>query len=226
MRTSVRPRIEGDREDEILEAAVALLLELGYDRLTMDAVARAARASKATLYRRWESKPALVVDALSRAKKMPDPRPADTGSLREDLLGMFCGRQGIGNERASNVMGAVITAVSTDPEFAELFREAFIAPKVAMTTEIYRRAIDRGEISPDIDLEIVVPALAGVCLHRMYVMGTPPDDDVIERVVDHLILPAVMNPPAARSPAKGAPGSQEETRTKTETKSEKTRTNA
>jgi AcrR family transcriptional regulator len=201
MRAAIRPRVEGDREDEILEAAVDLLIELGYDRLTMDAVAKRARASKATLYRRWESKPELVIDALSRAKNLPDPQPADTGDLRGDLLATFCGRHGIGNEQASHVMGAVITAVSTDPEFAQLFRERFLGPKVAVSMEIYRHAIERGEISPDVDLEIIVPALAGVCLHRMYVMGVPPDDGVIERVVDHLILPAVTNPP----PKKTAP---------------------
>ena len=157
MMTPTRPRVEGDREDEILEAAVELLLELGYDRLTMDAVAKKAHASKATLYRRWESKPELVIDALSRAKKMPDPKPVDTGTLRGDLLGMFCGDHGMSNERASHVMGAVITAVSTDPEFARLFRERFIGLKVAMASGIYQRAI--------------------------------------ERVVDHLIMPAVSNPP-------------------------------
>jgi AcrR family transcriptional regulator len=218
MMTPIRPRVEGDREDEILEAAVELLLELGYDRLTMDAVAKRARASKATLYRRWESKPELVIDALSRAKKMPDPRPADTGTLRGDLLSTFCGKHGMSNDRASHVMGAVITAVSTDPEFARLFREQFIGPKVAMTEAIYERAMARGEISPDVDLEIVVPALAGVCLHRMYVMGIPPDDAVIERVVDHLILPAVLNPPAGTTAPK--------TQTKTSEKTEKARTNA
>jgi AcrR family transcriptional regulator len=63
-----RPRIEGGREDEILDATVAVVAELGYDRLTMDAVATAAKASKATLYRRWSTKAELVVDAISRAK--------------------------------------------------------------------------------------------------------------------------------------------------------------
>ena len=58
-----RPRIEGERESEILDATIAMLLDSGYDRLTMDAVAGRARASKATLYRRWESKASLVVDA-------------------------------------------------------------------------------------------------------------------------------------------------------------------
>src|SRR3954470_6760096 len=60
-----RPRVEGGREEEILDATVTVLAELGYDRLTMDAVATAAKASKATLYRRWSTKAELVVDAIS-----------------------------------------------------------------------------------------------------------------------------------------------------------------
>ncbi|MGH3386900.1 MAG: helix-turn-helix domain-containing protein, partial [Nocardioidaceae bacterium] len=83
-----RPRVEGDREDEILEAALAVLAEVGYDRLTMDAVATAAKASKATLYRRWTSKAHLVVDAAVRAKGCPMPDDVNTGSLRGDLLAM------------------------------------------------------------------------------------------------------------------------------------------
>src|SRR4029077_15964572 len=62
---AVRPRVEGVREQEILDAALEVLGEFGYDRLTMDAVAQRAKASKATLYRRWNSKATLVVDALA-----------------------------------------------------------------------------------------------------------------------------------------------------------------
>ena len=63
-----RPRIEGDREAEILDATVALLASAGYERLTMDAVATAAKASKATLYRRWSTKADLVIDAFERGR--------------------------------------------------------------------------------------------------------------------------------------------------------------
>lgn len=193
MTPPARPRVEGDREEEILDAAVDLLIDQGYDRLTMDAVAREAHASKATLYRRWESKAALVIDALIRAKGMPRPAAEDTGTLRGDLIAAFCGRDGLGNARAGHVMGAVVTAVTTDPDFAERWRSEFIAPKLEVSREIFQRAIARGEMDPDADLEIIAPALAGVVLHRMYVMGAPPDDDTVERVVDHLILPAVRS---------------------------------
>ena len=191
--SATRPRVEGEREDEILDACVDLLIELGYDRLTMDAVAKRARASKATLYRRWESKASLVVEALIRAKKSPHIGDHDTGTLRGDLLSTFCGNEGI-NESATQVMGSVITALSTDPEFAELFRDKFIAPKIAITAAIYARAQERGEIADDIDLEMIGPALAGILLHRTFILGVPPDDATIERVVDHVILPAVRHP--------------------------------
>lgn len=192
-----RPRVEGDREEEILEATLELLLDVGYDRLTMDAVARRSRASKATLYRRWADKPSLVVDAMVRAKHAPHVDNHDTGSLRGDLVTTFCGAHGIGRNEATGMLGSVITALSSDPEFARRFREAFIAPKVQVSRDIYQRAIDRGEIPADVDIDIIAPALAGILLHRSFVMGLVPDDETVERVIDHVILPAVGHPAAA-----------------------------
>lgn len=194
-----RPRVAGDREDEILEATLELLLEVGYDRLTMDAVARRARASKATLYRRWEDKPSLVVDAMVRAKQAPVVEPHDTGSLRGDLLSTFCGDHGMAHSEATGILGSVITALSSDPEFARRFREAFIAPKIQVSRDIYHRAIERGEISPDVDVDVISPALAGILLHRSFVLGLVPDDTTVERVIDHVILPAVGCAPATTS---------------------------
>ena len=188
---AVRPRIEGDREDEILEATLEVLLEVGYDRLTFDAVARAARAGKATLYRRWADKPSLVVDAMVRAKQAPVVEHHDTGTLRGDLVGTFCGHHGLGRNDATVLMGSVITALASDAAFAARFREAFIAPKVAVSQEIYRRAVVRGEIADDTDLDVIAPALAGILLHRSFVLGLPPDGETVLRVIDHVILPAV-----------------------------------
>lgn len=195
--TRNRPRVEGQREDEILDACVELITEVGYDRLTMDAVAKRARASKATLYRRWETKASLVVEALVRAKSSPHIGDHDTGTLRSDLLSTFCGHDGL-NKAGTVVMGSVLTAVATDPEFATLFREKFVAPKIAVTQAIYQRARERGEIGADVDLEVIGPALAGILLHRSFVLGIPPDDATIERVVDHVILPAVQHPSCDR----------------------------
>jgi len=191
-----RPRVEGAREDEILDATLDLLLEVGYDRLTLDAVASRSRASKATLYRRWDGKPSLVVDAMVRAKQAPNIEEHDTGSLRGDLVSTFCGAHSVGHSDATGMLGSVITALASDPEFAALFREAFIAPKIKVSQAIYARAIERGEIRADIDVDIIAPALAGILLHRSFVLGVVPDDAAIERVIDHVILPAVGHPAA------------------------------
>jgi len=211
-----RPRVEGEREDEILEATVKHLLEVGYDRLTMDGVAKEARASKATLYRRWETKASLVVEALVRAKSAPHVTDHDTGSLRGDLLSTFCGHEGM-NSSATSSMGAVITALATDPEFAAEFRAKFIEPKVAVTQAIYERAQARGEIRADLDIEVIGPALAGILMHRAFILGELPDDATIERVVDHVILPAV------RHPSCGAPHQGESTQDNHKLKQHKTR---
>jgi AcrR family transcriptional regulator len=193
-----RPRVEGEREDEILDATVLLLLDVGYDRLTMDAVAKEARASKATLYRRWETKSSLVVDALLRSKGSPQIELPDTGSLRTDLIEAFCGTGGPAGHTGTRILGAVVSALSNDPEFAAAFREKFIAPKVAVSQAIYARAKARGEIRDDLDLEVIAPAMAGILMHRAFVLGLPTDDDIVQRVVDHVILPAVLTPELVR----------------------------
>ena len=183
-----RPRVVGERELEILEATLDVLAEAGYDRLTMDAVAAAAKASKATLYRRWSSKAALVIDALL-AQKGPATLP-DTGNLREDLLQMHCGQGGVTDKHAVGVLASVITAVNIDPEFATAFRRDFVGPKVAVGRSAFERAKERGEIRTDVDLDLLAPALAGMVLHRTFVLGEPPNEETIAALVDQIILPA------------------------------------
>lgn len=184
-----RPRVEGEREQEVLDATIDILAEVGYDRLTMDAVAARAKASKATLYRRWNGKAQLVIDALS-SQKEPMTAP-DTGSLRGDLLGAFCGMGGLTDGRQIAILGSVITAISRDAEFAEAFRRDFIGPKKALSTEMFRRAQERGEIKDDLDLDLVSAALPGIVLHRTFLLGDPPTNELITKVVDQIILPAV-----------------------------------
>jgi AcrR family transcriptional regulator len=185
-----RPRVEGDREQEIFDATLRVLEEVGYDRLTMDAVAAAARASKATLYRRWNGKVALVIDALL-SQKAPQTAP-DTGTLRGDLLETFCGDGGLTDQSAVAIFASVLTAISRDAEFAAAFRERVIGPKAAIGRLIFERASERGELREGVDIELLAPALAGICLHRLFLMGLPPDRDVIARVVDQIILPAAL----------------------------------
>ncbi|MEU4608327.1 TetR/AcrR family transcriptional regulator C-terminal ligand-binding domain-containing protein [Kribbella sp. NPDC023972] len=192
-----RPRVEGGREEEILDATVAVLAELGYDRLTMDAVATAAKASKATLYRRWTTKADLVVDAISRAKGCPMPEDVDTGSLRGDLISMSCGDGGFTDEMPMSVIAGLLTALHRDPELQRAFQELFLAPRIALTNRIYGRAVERGEIAPDVDVQLLSTTLPAVIIHHAYVLGVEPTDDLILRVIDNVILPAARGSQAS-----------------------------
>jgi len=186
----LRPRVEGEREAEILDAAVDLLNQVGYDRLTMDAVAAQAKAGKATLYRRWSTKAALVVDAILRSKETLQAPETDTGSLRGDLIAMACGHGGLCDERTSHTMAGVITALHHDPDFAEEFRTRVVQPKLEVGRRVFERARARGEITADLDLDLFAPALAGIVLHRSFVLGLSVDEKTVARVVDEIILPA------------------------------------
>jgi AcrR family transcriptional regulator len=197
-RHSCRPRVEGEREAEILDATLCLLATVGYDRLTMDAVAAQAHASKATLYRRWSSKSSLVVDAILRTKEALQAPAVDTGSLRGDLLAMACAHGGLTDARSADVMAGVVTAMHRDPDFAEEFRSRVIAPKVVVMRSVFERARARGEITADLDLDLLAPAMAGIILHRSFVLGLPPDEKTVARVVDEIILPAATRPRDSR----------------------------
>ena len=197
--TVPRPRVEGDREQQILDATLEVLADVGYDRLTMDAVATRARASKATLYRRWNGKVSLVIDALLSVKNTPVA--PDTGSLRGDLLESFCGQGGLTDEQSVATFASVLTAITRDREFAAAFRQDVIDPKAAVSRSIFERARDRGEIPASVDLDLLAPALAGIVLHRLFLLGEQPDRALITRVIDQIILPAATTPTAsAQSP--------------------------
>jgi AcrR family transcriptional regulator len=197
--TPTRPRVEGEREREVLDAALVVLAEVGYDRLTMDSVAQRARASKATLYRRWSTKATLVIDALLAHKQAPTA--TDTGTLRGDLLAAYCGRGGLTDHQETAVFASVVTAISRDTEFAEAFRRDVVGPKVALSRVIFDRARERGEIADGVDLDLLTPALAGTVMHRMFLLGETPTPESVARVVDHVILPAVTHGPHRPAPS-------------------------
>jgi len=196
-----RPRIEGDREAEILDAAVGVLADVGYDRLTMDSVAAQAKASKASLYRRWQNKAALVVDAVSRARGMPAADAPSTGALRDDLVATWCGRGGWSSALPMSVMCGVMTALHTDDELAAAFREGFLAPRQAFARRIFEAASDRGEIAEGVDLDLVMSLLPAICVQQELLGNRSVDDAFVLRVIDSVVLPACQARPSTGRPA-------------------------
>ena len=185
-----RPRVEGEREREILEAALETLVEVGYDRFSFDTVASTAKASKATLYRRWSSKVDLVVDALRLMMGVEADTVPGTGSLRGDLLAHACAKGGLGEDRPVQVFAQLLNALHRDPELHDEVMTRLIGPKLAVTHEIFRAAQQRGEIGEDADLELLARLLPAICIHEALLTGTHPSKQRLTTVVDSVVLPA------------------------------------
>lgn len=194
VRTVTRPRIEGEREVAIFDATMRMLATSGYDRLTMDAVAADARASKATLYRRWQTKADLVVDALVWLKScMPNEVP-DTGTLRGDLLAMACTDGGLTDKMPLAVFGALITAMQRDEDLARAFQQRFMGPIEARSRTVFERAQARGEIAEGADLALLGHVLPAVAIHYALTRNKPVRAEFIEQIIDQVVLPACACP--------------------------------
>jgi AcrR family transcriptional regulator len=183
-----RPRSE-KAQKAILEAAIELLLEQGLHAMSMDDVAKRAGVSKATIYRWWPSKEVLAVDALATewAPHLPAAE-RDTGTLRGDLLARFRPwlRQ-LNQKPYGRVIAGLVAEAQTDTEFAELYREHFVQPRRDATRPLLLRAIDRGEIAPDTDLEATLDLLYGPIYHRLLHGHAPLNDRFVRQVVDTVI---------------------------------------
>ena len=182
-----RPRDDA-REQAILDAAIDLLAEVGYEAMSIEAVAVRAKSSKATIYRRWQGKAVLVADAIRRrAEPILEDLP-DTGTLRGDLLAlvarMFDGMEGVDG----GLMCGLAVAVRADAEFGRLMATHTHDSKLRSIAPILSRAASRGEIAPGVDPSLLLQVAPGVALfHQMN--GEPLDAAFAEHLVDRILLP-------------------------------------
>ena len=107
---------------------------------------------------------------------------------------------GLADPLQNRLFGSIITAITTDPEFAEVFRRDVVGPKVEAMGRIWARAAARGELREDLDLEVLTPALPGILMHRAHLVGQPPTPDVVTRVIDSIVLPAALRPGLLTTP--------------------------
>ncbi|HUA96532.1 MAG TPA: TetR/AcrR family transcriptional regulator [Acidimicrobiales bacterium] len=183
-----RPRSE-DREQAILEAALDLVVEVGYDGLSMDALAERARASKATIYRHWSGKAEVVAAAVRwRASSMAE-EPPDTGSLRGDLLALLTFSCETMSSSDGALMASVLWAMRSDPELAGLMRAQMVEGKRDVIETLVSRAKERGECPPDTDATVAGEVMPAMVLSRMLVTGEPLDDEFCIHLVDDVLLP-------------------------------------
>ena len=183
-----RPRSEA-REQAILDAALALVVEVGYDRLSMDALAERARASKATIYRHWSGKAEIVAAAVRcRAEETFEVSP-DTHTLRGDLLALLGHSCKVLSAEDGALMAAVLWAMRSDPVLAGLMRAQMVDGKREVIQGMVERAVARGECSVGTNAGVVGEVMPAMVLSRLLVTGEPLDADFCTHLVDDVLLP-------------------------------------
>ncbi|WP_082949251.1 TetR/AcrR family transcriptional regulator [Mycolicibacterium celeriflavum] len=177
------------REAELLGVTLELLQEHGYDRLSLDAVATAARASKATLYRRWPTKAELVLAAFVEGTRHVAVDP-DTGTLRGDLLRLGQQISAHVSTHASTIR-AVLMEISRSDTLAATLHAQFLSQRKALMSRVLARAVDRGEIEASAITEDLWDVLPGYLIYRSVLTGRAPTRRTIQDFVDNVLIPSL-----------------------------------
>jgi AcrR family transcriptional regulator len=196
-RTPGRPR-DARHDRAILDATLEILLEQGYRGVTIEGVAARAGVGRPTIYRRWPSKPAVVVAALVQSDRLALPAP-DTGSLRNDLIAVQRHQvERMNAPDARRVTAGLIADLADDPELADTYVSQFLAPRRSTVWAVLSRGVDRGELDADVDFAFIYDLLVGPLFMRAVVWGQPLAPDAAEKTADVVLAAFAANP--RRSP--------------------------
>jgi AcrR family transcriptional regulator len=183
-------------EDAILDAAYTELSEVGYTQFTVEAVAARARTGKASIYRRWPTKPALVLDAL--CARLPAPElcgPAcdlDEGLTTADALRQVARAiNAILSSPAGDAIRAVKCEAAADPQLAREIDERFQAPRRAALLALLQRGVERGEVRPEAVSPMVADVLSAVLSHRVLLQRERITEHDIVEIIEQIIIPLV-----------------------------------
>lgn len=182
-----------ERDAAILNAAIDVLAESGYDGMTMDMVASRAKAGKATVYRRWSSKAELILDAVSHLKRGQinlESLP-DTGTLRGDLLALFKPDSADEAERKMRVMAGLASVLLQNPQLAEAGNAAIVEPWAVVNRLLMVRSLERGEISASADIDAACQVLPSMAAYRALIQRRPFDLQFLTTMIDGVLLPAL-----------------------------------
>ena len=176
-----RPRSERARL-AILEAAADLLMEGGLGAMTFESIAARAGVSKVTIYKWWPSRGAVAVDAYFHRHHEAYSFD-DTGDVAHDLATQLLLLIRAFRGRAGEVMAELIGQAQSDPVLAETLRSGWLQPRRDATAEVLRRAVDRSQIRPDVDIPTVMDALYAPLYWRLMMRHQPLDDDLAGELV-------------------------------------------
>jgi len=190
-----RPRSK-QAHSAILNSTLRLLQRTGFSELSIEAIAADASVGKATVYRWWPSKGALVADAFgsSAARELRYP---DTGSVREDMRQQMKHWVKILRGRRGRVVAAIVGGGQSDKELIEAFRERFVWPRRLDAYEILRRGMRRGELPRNADMDLVLDLLYGAIYIRFLIWHEGLSDEFVDEVVELVFSGAGTQKPVA-----------------------------
>jgi AcrR family transcriptional regulator len=183
-------------EDAIRQAAFDELSEVGYAQFSVEAVAVRSRTGKASIYRRWATKQALVLDAL--CERMPTAEQCglvldldDSVTTADALRSVARTIAGVLNSPTGCVMRAIKCEAFSDPELAREIDDRFQAPRRAALLALLERGVERGEVRPDAVTPLVADVLPAVLGHRIILMREEITEDDLTQIVDAILLPLI-----------------------------------
>jgi AcrR family transcriptional regulator len=182
-----RPRSE-EAHRAILAAVVELVSEHGLGGLTIESVAARAGVGKTTIYRRWETKNELLLEAMEQLR--PPGPPPDTGSLLGDLDALVAvQRERLEASQLPRVIPRVLGESLDDPDLHDQIVERAVSPIRGVLEEIVRRGIDRGELRQDLEVDTMVDVLHAIPVYKLLMAGGAMEavSGVPERVVPLLL---------------------------------------
>lgn len=179
----------------MLDATTELVSEVGVERTTIDEIANRSGVAKTTIYRHFASKQALVVEAV-HACTFIIPAVTDSGSLRDDLISCFSGTTKASYDgRLGDMMLSLMDAAQRDPELGRLVR-AQTEQRRRFATNVIERAIARGDLPDDVDVDLLVTLVAGPLVYTKLVRRQRVTEELVAAVVDSVLSRYAVTRPA------------------------------
>lgn len=187
-----RPRRRAEaREEAILNATMELLIECGYDRLSIDGIADLAHSSKSTIYRRWPDKAALVVAAVKRHTGQELVIPDNSLSVRDDLLALARSMRDVLSAHDAALLAGLATAMRSQPDLARTVRAQVMGDKYAACRSVVERAVERGELSSLDSAGLLMEICSSMLFARFVIGHDPVDDAFVTHLVDKVLIPVL-----------------------------------
>jgi AcrR family transcriptional regulator len=175
-----RPRSENARQ-AILRSTLKLLRKTGFEQLSIEAIATDAGVGKATVYRWWPSKGALVVDAFASSTE-DELRFPDSGSVYGDMALQIKQFLAVLHSPRGRIVKAVIGAGQSDAKLLEEFRSRLLRPRRQWAYQTLRRGIERRELPENLDLDLVLDVLYGAIYMRFLIRHDELSEDYVRDV--------------------------------------------